>query len=382
MFEEREETIEQEQDPKPEKKSRKKYLITLGIILLLAIGASVVLSMDGNADPAADSGEANEEEKKDEKAPVPVEVTEAKIDEISSYIAATANLTAENEVQVLSESEGRVSRYNFEEGDRVNRGAILATLVADEQRILLDKAKARAENARAAYERASELWNSELISKTEFDTTAMERRVADQELAEAEYRLSKTVIRAPISGIVSIREVQVGQHLHPGDPLYTITDLDPLIADIYLPEKEAMLLSVGRVVKLVPKADLSITFPGKIRMISPVVDRQTGTVKVTVEATEVPASIRPGSFVQVNVVKQTRPTSILVPKEAVIRELSTAHLFVAKDGKAEKRDVQLGIEEGELVEILEGVDAGEQVIVAGQGGLKDEAPVKILEDAA
>lgn len=375
MFEQQEEQQEQKQ----EKKSRKKLFITIGVVLLLAVAASVALSLNGNADPAND---AKEEEKKDEKAPVPVEVAEAKLDRISSYITATANLTAESEVQVLSESEGRVSRYHFEEGQHVSRGDILATLVRGEQQILVDKAKARADNARAAFERARELADAELISRTEFDKTAMERRVADQELAESAYRLSKTVIRAPISGVVSIRQVQVGQHLRPGDQLYTITDVDPLIADIFLPEREAMLLTPGREVRIVPKSDLSIVFPGKIRMVSPIVDPQTGTVKVTVETSKLPASVRPGSFVQVNVVKETRPESILVPREAVIRELNNAHLFVAKEGKAEKRDVEVGIEEGGFVEILGGLEAGEKVIVAGQGGLKDEAPIKILEDAA
>ncbi|MBW3670749.1 MAG: efflux RND transporter periplasmic adaptor subunit [Acidobacteria bacterium] len=368
-----------QQEEKTEKKSRKKILITLVVVLILTVSASVILSLNGNADPAADAGE---EADKDEKAPVPVEVVEARSGEISSYITATANLTAENEVQVIAESEGLVSRYHYQEGQRVSRGAVLATLVSDEQQILLDKSRARAENARAAHERARELWNAELISKTEFETTVMERRVTDQELAEAQYRLSKTTIRAPITGVVTVRQVQLGQHLRPGDQLYTITDFDPLIADIYLPERETMLLSPGREVRLVPKADPSLRFPGRIRMISPVVDRQTGTVKVTVETSGVPDAVRPGSFVEVNIVKQTRPDSILVPRESVIRELGNAHLFVAKNGKAFKREVKLGIEEGEIVEIVEGIEAGEKVIVAGQGGLKDEAPVKILSDAA
>ncbi|MDX1584272.1 MAG: hypothetical protein R3338_11800, partial [Thermoanaerobaculia bacterium] len=164
MFDRQEESTEQTEAA--ETKSRKKLFITIGIVLILVVGVSIVISVNGNADPA-DAAETSESEE-DEKAPVPVEVTEAKVDEVSSYITATANLTAENEVEVLSESEGRVSRFHYEEGDRVSRGAVLATLVSDEQQILLDKARARAENARAAYERASELWESELISWTEF----------------------------------------------------------------------------------------------------------------------------------------------------------------------------------------------------------------------
>jgi membrane fusion protein, multidrug efflux system len=363
-----------------EKKSRKRWFIPIAIVVVIAaVAIALVIAKGANADTNGESAESAGEE----KAPIPIEVVAAKIDRVSSYIGATANLVAENEVQVLAEIQGRVSRFHFEEGQRVSQGAVLASLVSDEEKILLDKAQARAENARASHARALELAGADLLSRTDFDKTVMERRVADQELAEAQYRLSRTVIRAPISGVVTIRQVRNGQNIRPGDSLYTITDLDPLIADIYLPEREAMALTRESAVRMTPKADPSIQLRARIHRISPVVDRDTGTVKVTVAASEVPASIRPGAFVQVDIVKQTRQEAVVVPRQAVIRELQSAHLFVAEEGKAVRRDVKLGIEESDLVEILEGLEAGEQVIVAGQGGLKDGAPVRILtEDAS
>jgi membrane fusion protein, multidrug efflux system len=365
-----------------EKKSRKRWFIPIAIVAVIAtVAIGLIITKGANADPKTGKAESASEAS-DEKAPIPVEVAEARAGSVSSYIGATANLVAENEVQVLAEIQGRVSRFHFEEGSRVSRGTVLVSLVSDEEQILLDKATARAENARASHERAIELAGADLLSRTDFDKTAMERRVADQELAEAQYRLSRTVIRAPIAGVVTIREVRNGQNVRPGDPLYTITDLDSLIADIYLPEREAMALTRESAVRMTAKADPSLQFAARIQRISPVVDRATGTVKVTVEASEVPGSIRPGAFVQVDIVKQTRPAAIVVPREAVIRELQSAHLFVAEEGKAVRRDVKLGIEESELVEILEGVRAGEQVIVAGQGGLKEGAPVRILSGDA
>jgi membrane fusion protein (multidrug efflux system) len=172
--------------------------------------------------------------------------------------------------------------------------------------------------------------------------------------------------------------IQVGQHVRIGDELFQVTDFDPLIARIYLPERDVLGLTEGREVRLRLNADDSVAFAGRIRQISPVVDTATGTVKITVEASVPPADVRPGSFVTVDIVRETRGEALLLPREAVLRELKRAHVFVANDELAEKRVVTLGLEEGQFIEALSGVAAGERVIVAGQGGLKDGSAIKIL----
>ena len=111
------------------------------------------------------------------------------------------------------------------------------------------------------------------------------------------------------------------------------------------------------------------------------VDTATGTVKVTVEAVRPPRSVRPGGFVIIDVVRETRANTTVVPRKAVVRELQSAHVFVVKDDVAEKRSVELGLEEEGLLEVLSGVEPGEQLIVAGQGGLKDGAAIRILADS-
>ncbi len=220
-----------------------------------------------------------------------------------------------------------------------------------------------------------------LIAREEFDRLTMEHEVAKQEVAEAEWRLSRTVIRAPFSGIVTERFINPGQHLRPGDEVFSVADFDPLIARIYLPEKDVLTLEEGRQVGLVLAADDTVRFTGKIRQISPVVDTATGTVKVTVESISPPPQVRPGAFVSVEIVRQRRDDAVLLPRRSVIREMRTAHVFVTDGDTAEKRPVTLGLEEGEIVEALSGVDAGETVIVAGQGGLKPGAKIKVLCNA-
>ncbi len=371
-----------------ERKRPRRLWILIALAAVLAAGGFAAWRLRGGepkpggseATAAAASTDAKDAKKNGEekaKTPVPVAVTTVERGAISSYISATANLVPENEVKVLGETEGRVARLLVEEGSWVRKGQVLAQLAREDAEILFKKAELKEQNARLAYERSAKMKAESLISQESFDKLTMDNDISRQELAEAAWRLEKTTIRSPFDGRVTGRQIRVGQHMRPGDELFTVADFDPLVAYIYLPEKEVLGLEAGREVRIILKADDEVSFAGRIRQLAPTVDTATGTVKVTVEAVAPPASVRPGGFVSIDIVRETRPAALLLPREAVLRELQSAHIFVAKGEAAEKREVELGLEEGESVEVLAGVAAGEQVIVAGQGGLKDGSPIKV-----
>jgi membrane fusion protein (multidrug efflux system) len=282
-------------------------------------------------------------------------------------------------VAVLAEIEGRVTALDVDEGVPVRRGQILARLDSSDQAIALKKAELKHANARSVFERGEDLMAKELISKEEHDRLTVDFEVSRQELAEAEWALSQTVIRAPFDGRVTLRHIQLGQHIRPGDPLFQITDFDPLIARIYLSEADIVGLAPGTPARIQLNANPDLELRGRIRQISPVVDTATGTVKVTVEAVAPPADVRPGSFVSVHVVRETHSAALLVPRGAVLRELQSSHVFVTDGATAVKRPVELGLEEAGEVEILRGLSPGDQVVVAGQGGLREGAKVRVLE---
>jgi membrane fusion protein (multidrug efflux system) len=354
-------------------------VVTMNMVAAKANGADAETAIAEDGEEATDQDGEKEGEEENGKAPVPVEVAQIGVGNVSAYISSTANLVAENDVKVLAEAEGRVSRLLVEEGDAISKGQLLAVLVQDDEEISLKKAELSASNARLAYERAKDLVDKELISQEEYDKLSIDYEIANQELAEAQWAKDKTEIRSPFTGKVTGRMIQVGQHVQISDELFQVTDFDPLIARIYLPERDIIGLNEGREVRILLNADDEVRFTGRIRQISPIVDTATGTVKVTVEANgDSPSQVRPGSFVTINIVRETRADTLLVPREAVIRELQKAHVFVADGELAEKRAITLGLQEGEFVEALSGVEAGDQVIVAGQGGLKDGSPVKIL----
>jgi RND family efflux transporter MFP subunit len=374
------------------KKTRRRFRI-ISLVAVLAVAAGTVLWVHAQSTEAKSESEAAEqssaeaveqaagneaETEENEEVAVPVEVAEVTTGAIASYISATANLVAEDQVKVLSEAEGRVERLLVEEGDQVTKNQVLAVLVQDEAKIALSKVELKASNARAELERAEGTHDQGLISAEAYDKLKMEYEVARQEVAEAEWRLAKTVIRAPFSACVTERFIMLGQHLRPGDELFTVADYDPLVARIYLPERDVVELEEGREVRIALAANTEISFTGRIRQIAPVVDTATGTVKVTVEAVRPPAGVRPGAFVSIGIVREQHPTALLLPRESVIRELRAAHVFVTENDTAVKKAVELGIEEGDLVEVLSGVAEGDKVVVAGQGGLDDGQKIKTI----
>jgi len=327
-------------------------------------------------------GEGEDGEDEEKETAIPVSVHEIARGSISSYITATSNLVAENEVQVLAEAEGRVEELHVEEGQPVTKGQLLAALARDDEQIAYEKAEVRLANAKSAFDRAQRLGNEGLVTEEDLDKATMEHRVAQQELAEAEWKLTKTEIRAPFDGRITARNITLGQHIRLGDELFTVTDFDPLISRIYLPEKDIMGLEEGRSVRITLKSDDSVEFDGRIRQISPVVDTSTGTVKLTLEAIQPPLGVRPGGFVTIAIVRETHSDAILLPREAVIRELQSAHVFVIKDDQtAERRDITLGMEEDDHLEVTSGLESGDVVVVAGQGGLKDGKTIKVIPDS-
>ena len=370
--------------------NRQRFLLPGAIIvaLLIAVSTGIIVmnkrkgASTAGATAAAGAAGAKEgkdgEKGKEEKAPIPVSLATVVTAPVSSYITATANLVAEQEVKVVSETEGRIAQLLVEEGQFVRKGQPLVNLVRDDAQIAVVKAQVQANNARASYRRARDLMDKELISRGDFDKTSMEKDVAEQELAEAQWRLGRTTIRAPFDGRLTDRVVNQGQHLRPGDQLFTITDFDPIIARIYLPEKEVLSLNSTSDVRIRLQAADAVSFKGQVRQIASVVDPATGTVKVTIEAVNPPEVARPGAFVNIDIIRETRTNAIAVPREALVRELREAHVFVAEGNVAKKRTVTLGLEENDKVQILTGVKPGEKVIVAGQGALKDGSLIKAM----
>lgn len=348
--------------------------IRYALLPLCIVALSISLQACSNDAQSKDPDEAEEEEPL-----IPVEATTVATGDIAAFYTGTASLEAEEEALVVAKTGGVVMQLFAEEGQYVRRGAPLAKL--DDARPTLELARAEAALAqqRRAYERIEELYQKSLISAEEYERVKsnFETQQAARDLAELE--VAHTTVRAPISGVVSERLIKVGNMVTLNAPTFRLTDFDPLLAIMHVPERELNKLRTGQRAELRLDALPEIVFDGSIKRISPVVDPATGTFKVTVEVRDRSRRIKPGMFGRVQIVYDTREDVLLVPKQAVLAEDDESAVYLVRDSMAFRQVVETGYSDDASIEILNGLDAGAVIIITGQSSIRDSTKVEIIE---
>jgi membrane fusion protein (multidrug efflux system) len=232
---------------KPPRRTRR--WVTLAALAVSAAGLTgLALSQRGvspvAAAEAADAATKDKDAK--DKPATPVAVARVEAGRISAYVNATANLVAEDEVEVVAEAEGKVVELLVDEGQSVRKGQKLLQIDRGDAALAVQKAELALRNATIGLERSDKMAAERLISPQDLDKVRYERDVAAHELEQARHNLQKTVIAAPFSGRITLRQVQLGQTVKPGDALFTLADFEPLVARIFLPEREVLTLRVGQ----------------------------------------------------------------------------------------------------------------------------------------
>jgi RND family efflux transporter MFP subunit len=332
-------------------------------------------------------GRRNGGEEKAEPA-IAVRVGGVMLEPISSLYSTSATLRADRRATVIARTRGVLRRLAVEEGDAVSAGQPLAYLEDEEQKIAAARARSAEETARRDHERLSGLYDRGLVSVDEYESS---RRDAEDDLHAlelAELELSRTVIRAPIAGMVVTRYLDVGTTVSDGTSVFDLADLQPLYADVNIPERHVTRLQPGQDVLLTADAT-NIVAGAVIERIAPAVDPATGTVKVTV-AVEGNSGLRPGAFVRVDIITDTHEDALVVARSALVAEGRRWHLYrLSEDGATvEQIEVELGFENNDRVEIVADTAAdvtfepGDQVVVLGAPALSDGATVRVIEEGA
>jgi membrane fusion protein (multidrug efflux system) len=347
--------------------------VILGMVLLSA-GCTVESdsrALDGR-------GGADDGEKKVEA--IPVEVSPLEEGLIEATLRFSATLEAERDVQVYAEATRRVINLLVEEGDRVKKGQLLVNLQDEEQRSALAKAKSQLDQRRREFDRQKSLFDQKLVSEQVFIDAEYQLDQAQLALDDATRELAFTEVRAAISGIITERSVNLGDFVSVNQPLFRIVDFSSIVARIYVPEQELPRLKRGQSVHLTADALGGTVFSGAIERISPVVDPGTGTIKVTV-ATPDQKHLRPGMYVQVELVTAVHEHAILIPKKALAYDNDQVFVFrLAEDRTVERVAITPALEDSEFMEPVAGLALGDQIVVAGQSGLKDGAKVRLPGD--
>lgn len=328
--------------------------------------------------------ESEEGEKKPETEAVPVEVAELGLGTIESVLRFSTNLEAEREVEVYAEAARRVEELRVEEGDEVAKGDLLVRLQDDEQRTTLAKAKTEYAKAKREYERQQKLFEDELISEQAMNDATYEIERLELEVEEAEQALSYTEVRAPISGTITQRLVNVGDYVTVNQQLFQMVDFDSIVARVFVPEKELPRLKKGLTARVGSPALGEARYTGEVDRISPVVDPRSGTVKVTVDLPRAPG-LRPGMYVDVELVTELHEDALLLPKRALVYDSDQIFAFRLgdKDGETTARRVlvQPVLEDKSHIEVRpgDGFEPGDRVVIAGQAGLKDGTVVRRVD---
>ena len=355
-------------------------LVLSAVVASMGCGGSENDAAQRGGQPGRPGGAAGENRSVERPAlpTMAVAVEPAARGSISTYYRATASLDPDKQADILARTSGVVKRLVAEEGDRVGTGSVLLHLEDDEYRHRVTLAEVDVDQNSLRYERAQKMVEQGLTSDENYEAARRDLRSAEAALELAQLELSYTDVRAPFTGRVVRRMVDPGQTVSNGTPLYTLADVSRLLARVHVPAREFRSIRPEQPVQLVVTST-GDRLSGRIDLVSPVVDPESGTIKVTVEVTDYPPSTRPGDFVEVSIVTDRHDDSLLVPRVAVVTERGQRSIYVAEGDVARQRMVEVGFEDDQDAEILSGLDDGELVVVQGQRSLRDGQPISILD---
>ena len=340
----------------------------------------ITLSAGLMAAGCSSKAEANSDGEEKVEPAIPVEARAITRGDIANYFSGPMTLETGADAIVVAKATGIVETIYEEEGQRVKSGQRLAQLEFAQETHQLEQAEATLKQTEADFRRNKELFGKNLVLAEVYERSqyVYEAQKATWKLA----RLKKgyTTLRAPFAGIVAERSIKVGNMVALNANTFRIVDYSFLKATMHVPEIELAKLKVGQPARVTLDALPSRDFTGEVRLISPVVDPASGTVKVTVAIDNPDGVLKPGMFGRIEIMHEIHRNVLLLPKDAVLAEDKETNVVVVADTIALRRTVTLGLVNTVTYEILAGLEEGDRVITTGQSGLRDSTRIIVVEN--
>lgn len=315
--------------------------------------------------------------KQEEVYAIPVETTTVAQGHISSFYNTTATLEAPEEAEVSTRIAGLIEQLYVEEGDHVKKGQLLAKIDARRQQYELQRSTAEVNIIEQELQRMKKMNNREFISADSLAKLEYNLQAAKAQRDLAALQVTESEIRSPIDGVIATRYVKQGNMAKEFDQLFYVVQQDELYGIVHLPEQQLASLRLGQeaLVKPDKRGD---NFAATVLRISPVIDSNSGTFKVTLSIPNQAQKLKAGMYANVQLKYDTHTDVAVVPFNAVVAQDSVQTLYVIDQGKALRKEVSLGYRDDNRVEVISGIEVGEQIVVRGQHNLKDQSVVEVL----
>jgi membrane fusion protein, multidrug efflux system len=304
-----------------------------------------------------------------------------------STLSVVGTVAAIEGVTVSADLPGTVDKIHFESGQWVHEGDIMVELDTRQERAQLANAEAQRELAGVQYERSEQLEKAGVISKSEFDNAAAQRKSTEAQVNDIKAAIARKTIHAPFSGVLGIRQISLGQYLAAGQAIVSLQSLNPIYVNFGVPQQDTAKMALGREVRVSNQDLPGLSFGGKITALDSVINEQTRNIQIQATMHNPGDKLRPGMYVQVELPLGAPRDVIPLPASAINYAPYGDSVFVVVDMKDEKtgkayrgvRQQVVKIEgtRGDQVAIISGLNPGDEVVSAGSFRLRNGAPVQV-----
>jgi membrane fusion protein (multidrug efflux system) len=318
--------------------------------------------------------------------PTAVTTVVAKQESWSSTMGVIGTMEAVQGVLVSADLPGTVAKINFHSGQAVHQGDVLIELDTRQERAQLAALEAQRELAGINYGRSQQLSKDGVISKSEYDRAAADQKQTTANVGEIKATIERKTIRAPFSGVLGLRKVNLGQYLAAGNPIVQLQALNPIYVNFGVPQQEVGQLKMGRTLHVTTESLTGQVFSGKVTAFESVVDESTRNIQVQATLPNPQGKLQPGMFVQVQVGVGADRAVVALPASAINYAPYGDSVFVVSDLKDEKGKAYRGVRQqfvkiegsrGDQVAVISGVKAGDEVVTSGVFKLRNGAAVEV-----
>ena len=308
---------------------------------------------------------------------VTVEAVKVAKASLPQTITTVGSLRSDESVTLRPEVAGRISAIQFQEGQRVAKGAMLVRLdpAINDAEVL--QARANLTLAKSKFDRAVDLAKSNFISGQAKDEAENNLKVAEAAVSLAEARAAKMEIRAPFSGIIGLRSVSLGDYVKEGADMVNLEAIDPLKVDFRVPEMYMRQVQVGQPLSIQLDSFPGKTFEGRVFAVNPLLDAAGRSVVIRAQVRNADTSLRPGMFARVKLVTKDAQDALVVPEQALVPQGEDQFVFKVVDGKVTRAKIVVGQRRDGMVEVVSGVTPDDMIVTAGQLKLRDGMSVRV-----